>query len=41
VVIGHHGDGHRITKLGGDGGRYYPGIDGYLLEPVSFELAGV
>lgn len=41
VVVGHHGGGHRIAKLGGDGGRYYTGIDGSLLEPVNFELAGV
>lgn len=41
VVVGHHGEGHRIAKLGGDGGRYYTGIAGSVLESVNFELAGV
>lgn len=41
VVIGEHGGAYRLSKLGGDGGRYYRGILSTQVEVVNFELAGV
>lgn len=42
VVIGRHGDGFRVTRLGGDNGRYYTGIRAENLEIVNLNIeAGV
>lgn len=41
VVCGEHSGAFRLAKLGGDGNRYYRGINPEQVEVVNFELAGV
>lgn len=41
VVLGQHGEGYRLAKLGGDNNRYYRGIYPTQVEVVDFALSGV
>lgn len=38
VLIGKHGDGFRVTRLGGDNGRYYSGVRPAQLEIVNLNI---
>ena len=39
VIIGKHGATFRVTKLGGDGGRYWPGVMPEMLEVLDINFA--
>lgn len=41
VVVGERAGTYSLVKLGGDGGKYYNGIEAVMIEQVNFELAGV
>lgn len=42
VVLGTHGGAYRLAKFGGDGGRYFTGIDSSQLEVVQVnEIVGL
>ena len=39
VVIGRHGETFRLTKLGGDGGKYWPGVMPEQVEVLNINLS--
>ena len=41
VILGHRDGTYNVAKLGGEGGKYYNGIEAVQIEQVNFELAGV